>query len=265
MISTIRDLINSGDRIRRLDGVLSVTMSYVMYRIAPPPGNIDCTYFDESSTKGAYRRDMSISPSGDGILSKPCSFSQAMNEAAALGLTEEDPIKDMNNECSGRCLMVLARELGMDDKYDLPKILSNSESLVPNGQQSYHELVKDMDLAMQKRVEEAAKKKCVPRQICSIDVHSEEITIKMMDVPETHVFATLQPSCECVRFFTQRHKTYPLVVQGPSAGADSTASALLADFLNSMRKTERSGPGEISKSTSNSSFLSMNQIQLSEN
>ena len=235
-----------------------------MYRIAPPRGNADCSYFDENSTKGAYRRDQSISPSGDGALSKPCSFSQAMKEAAALGLTEDDPIKDINNECTGRCLMVLARELGMDGKYDMATILSNSESLVPQGQQSIDELITDLDIAMQKRVEEAAKKRCVPRHVFSIDVHSEEITIKIMDVPETHVFASLPPSCECVRFFTQRHKTYPLVVQGPSAGADSTASALLADLLNSMRTTESSGPGEISKSIS-SSFLSMDRLQLAAN
>ncbi len=262
MISTIRDLINSGDRIRRMDGLLSVTMSYVMHRVAPPPGNVECSYFDEHSTKGAFRQDQSISPSGAGALSKPCSFSQAMNEAAALGLTEEDPIKDINNEYIGRCLMVLARELGMDDKYDITKILRNSESLVPQDQQSYSELIDELNITMQKRVEEAAKKKCVPRQIFSIDVQTQEIIVKMMDVPQTHVFATLPPSCECVRFFTQRHKTYPLVVQGPSAGADSTASALLADLLNSMRNAERSGPGEISKSSS-SSYLSLDQLQMS--
>ena len=251
VISTLRALLHSGDQVRRLDGILSVSMSYIMFRIAPPQGYIDCSNFDEDNTKGAYRRDLSTSPSSDGILSKPCSFSQAMKEAAALGLTEEDPIKDINNEYTARCLMVLARELGMDEKYDVQKILSLSESLVKEGVQSYSDMEADLDLAMKTRVAEAAAKGCVPRHVFSIDVKSGDIVIKIMDVPQTHTFAMLSPSCECVRFFTERHKTYPLVVQGPSAGPDSTASALLADLLNLMRKTEGVRSGELSKISSN--------------
>lgn len=250
VISTLRDLLNSGDQIRRLDGILSVTMSYVMHRIAPPPGNFECNHFDEVSTKGAYVRDFSISPSNHGTLSKPCSFRQAMKEAAALGLSEEDPIKDINNEYTARCLMVLARELGMDAKYDVKRIQSLSESLIQQDGQSYSDIENDLDLAMKNRVEEAAANGCVPRHVFSIDVKTCEISIKITNVPQTHVFAMLPPSCECVRFFTRRHKTFPLVIQGPSAGPDSTASALLADLLNLMRKKEGSRPGELSRSNS---------------
>ncbi len=251
VISTLRALLNSGDQIRRLDGVLSVTMSYVLHRIAPPPGNIDCSNFDESNTRGAYRRDSSISPSGGGMLSKPF-FSQAMREAVALGLTEEDPIKDINNEYTARCLMVLAHELGMDAKYDVKKIQSLGESLVGRDVQSYSEIELDLDVAMKDRVASAAANGCVPRHIFSIDVKTDEISIQIVDVPQTHIFAMLPPSCECVRFFTQRHRTYPLVVQGPSAGPDSTASALLADLLNLMRKTGGAKSGELSRSLSSS-------------
>ncbi len=254
VISTLRDLLNSGDQIRRLDGVLSVTMSYVMHRIAPPPGNVDCTFFDERNTKGAYSRDLSISPSSQGAMSKPCSFSQAMKEAAALGLTEDDPTNDINNECTARCLMVLARELGMDDKYDIQKIQSMSDSLINQDGQTYSDIVASLDDAMKKRVDEALAKGCVPRHVFSIDVKTEEISIKIMDVPQTHVFAMLPPSCECVRFFTRRHRSFPLVIQGPSAGPDSTASALLADLLNLMRKKEGARPGEITRTPSNLIF-----------
>mmetsp|Transcript_23620 Transcript_23620/g.35133 ORF Transcript_23620/g.35133 Transcript_23620/m.35133 type:complete len:333 (-) Transcript_23620:140-1138(-) len=251
VISTLRALLNSGDRVRRLDGVLSVTMSYVLHRIAPPPGNIECSNFDESSTKGAYRRDSSISPAGGGMLAKPF-FSQAMREAVALGLTEEDPIKDINNEYTARCLLVLAHELGMDSKYDVKKIQSLGESLVGQDVQSYSEIELDLDAKMKDRVASAAANGCVPRHVFSIDVKTGEISIGIVDVPQTHIFAMLPPSCECVRFFTQRHRTYPLVVQGPSAGPDSTASALLADLLNLMRKTGGPRPGELSRSLSSS-------------
>ena len=173
-----------------------------------------------------------------------------MKEAAALGLSEEDPIKDINNEYTARCLMVLARELGMDAKYDVKRIQSLSESLIQQDGQSYSDIENDLDLAMKNRVEEAAANGCVPRHVFSIDVKTCEISIKITNVPQTHVFAMLPPSCECVRFFTRRHKTFPLVIQGPSAGPDSTASALLADLLNLMRKKEGSRPGELSRSNS---------------
>jgi aspartokinase/homoserine dehydrogenase 1 len=254
VISTLRGLLNSGDQIHRLDGVLSVTMSYVMHRIAPSPGTLKCGNFDESITKGAYSRDLSISPLDHGSLSQPCSFSQAMREAAALGFTEEDPTKDINNEFTARCLMVLAHEVGLDERYDVEKIQSLSESLSLESSKPYCEMEAELDLAMQARVQEALAKGCVPRHVCSIDVKTSEIRIKIMDVPQSHIFATLPPSCECVRFFTRRHKTFPLVIQGPSAGADSTASALLADLLNSMTKKEGSKSGELSKTLS-SSFI----------
>jgi len=254
VISTLRALLNSGDQICRMDGILSVTMSYVMHRIAPPPGFSDCSRFDEISTQGAYRDDLSMSPSHEGMNSKSCSFSEAMREAVALGLTEEDPIKDVNNEYTARCLMVLARELGLDEKYDVSKIQSVSDSLVKKDVKSYGDIEADLDVLMTKRVSEAAANGNVPRHVSSIDVQTGEILIKMVDVPQNHLFATLQPSCECVRFFTQRHKTYPLIIQGPSAGPDSTASALLAELLNLMRKSEGSRPGEISR-TNSSSFL----------
>lgn len=255
VISTLRDLLNSGDQIRRLDGILSVTMSYVMHRIAPPPGTVDCSNFDEKSTKGAYNRDHSVSPSNQGAQSKSCSFSQAMKEAAALGLSEEDPTKDINNEYTARCLMVLARELGMDEKYDVKTIQSLSDSLIQQDGKSYSDIEADLDVAMKIRVEAAAAKGCVPRHVFSMDIKTSEISIKIVDVPQTHVFAVSPPSCECVRFFTRRHKTFPLVIQGPSAGPDSTASALLADLLNLMRKKEGARPGEMTKTLSNS-FLS---------
>ena len=75
----------------------------------------------------------------------------------------------------------------------------------------------------------------VLRHIASVDVKMKKVVIQLMEVPEHHVFACTPPSCEIVRFFTHRHKTYPLIVQGPSAGADSTASALVAELLNVMR------------------------------
>ena len=70
--------------------------------------------------------------------------------------------------------------------------------------------------------------------VARIYVRERTVEIKLVEVPEHHVFAVNPPSCECVRFFMRRHMAYPLTVQGPSAGADSTASALLAELLQLM-------------------------------
>lgn len=252
ILSTLRDLLSSGDHIRRIDGILSVSMSYIMHRIAPPPGGIECSTYDESITMGAYRHDKSMSPSVGRL--QPCTFSQAVREAIGMGLMEEDPMKDLSNEYTARCLMVLARELGMDDEYDVSKIQSQSSCLVSKSEDKYSDIEADLDVMMKKRIAAAAAKGCVPRHVFSVDVKRGLVSINLVDVPSNHIFATTAPSCECVRFFTERHKTYPLIVQGPSAGADSTASALLAEVLNMMKNKVGSKSGNISRSTS-TSFL----------
>jgi len=261
VISTLRDLLNSGDQIRRIDGILSVTMSYLMHRIAPPLGLGDCSEFDMAVGLGVYRGDedgdQSASPDV-GKMTEPCSFSDAVKEAIALGLTEEDPIKDLSNEYTARCLMVLATELGLDDDLDIKQIQCANDSLIsdmPHTAEHYDSAVEAyLDAKMKKRVTDACAKGCVPRHVSSVDAKTGLISINIIDVPRNHVFATTPPSCECVRFFTERHKRYPLIVQGPSAGADSTASALLAELLNLMRTKIGTRPGVLSR-TSNSLYL----------
>mmetsp|Transcript_34387 Transcript_34387/g.75280 ORF Transcript_34387/g.75280 Transcript_34387/m.75280 type:complete len:1017 (+) Transcript_34387:138-3188(+) len=246
VISTLRDLLNSGDKIRRVDGILSVSWSYIMHRIAPPPGVFDCSDFDEVISSGAYRGDHSMSPKAKG---EPCSFSDAVREAIGLGLMEIDPIKDLSFEYTAQCLMVLAIELGVDKEYDIGKILAANPSDAEPGK-DFDEISPFLDQLMSERVSEAAAKGCVPRQISSIDVKTGAIEIKIIDVPNNHIFATTPPSNECVRFFTARHKRYPMIVQGPSAGVDSTASALLAELLHLMRSKVGPRSGTLSRTGS---------------
>ncbi len=170
-----------------------------------------------------------------------------------MGLMEEDPVLDLNNEYTARCLMVLARELNLDDGYDVDKIKSQSDNLV-NNSETYGKVQKDLDVKMSERVSNADLKGCVPRHVFSLDVKRRTIAIKIVDVPCNHIFATTAPSCECVRFFTKRHATYPLIVQGPSAGTDSTASALLAELLNLMKNKVGPKSGVIERNTSASTL-----------
>ncbi|OEU12343.1 aspartate kinase [Fragilariopsis cylindrus CCMP1102] len=228
IISTIRTLLNSGDKIRRVDGVISVAMSYIMFHIA------GATMGDE------------------------CSFSQAVKEAISMGLMEKDLSLDLGNDYASCVLMVLAKELGLDRDVSYKEIQERSEKIVdlPEGPIVDYQIFEGVtDDIIRTRVEEAAKRGCVLRHVGSIDVAMQSVEIKIMEVPITHVFAITPPSCECVRFFTHRYQPYPLVIQGPSAGMDCTSSALLAELLSMMRSKVGTRTGILARSNS-SAYLS---------
>jgi homoserine dehydrogenase len=244
VLSTLQSLLNSGDVIRRIDGIFTVVLSYVLFRISPPPEVATCSSFDVAFTNGAFAGDLSMGPDFPGFgVGTPCSLSEAVKEAIALGLTEDDPTTDLNNEYTARVLMVLARELGMDDDNEVATIQQASDTLWDLGKIAGQTnpldlaqlLTPEMDQKVQESVDAAKSRGCVLRNVSSIDVKTKRIEIKLVEVPTHHVFAATPPSCSCVRFFTKRHKTYPLIIQGPSAGADSTASALLAELLQRTR------------------------------
>jgi bifunctional aspartokinase / homoserine dehydrogenase 1 len=236
ILKTLRSLLDSGDKIRRVDGIFSVSMSYIMFRISPPSDFAAGTEFDVQSSRGAFKGDLSLASGAK--VSDACSFSEAVKEAISLGLMEQDPTKDFNNEYTIRVVMVLAKELGLADDIDVSDIQKLSDKLVDDiqdGSIDYQNLPSDIDKLVKERVDTAKSRGCVLRQISAVDVPSDTIDVKIVEVPERHVFAVTPPSCNCVRFFTHRHEYYPLIVQGPSAGSESTASALLAELLHLMK------------------------------
>jgi aspartokinase/homoserine dehydrogenase 1 len=255
-ITTLRTLLNSGDKIRRIDGILSVSMSYIMFRVSPPPDIARCGRFDEEVTNGAFHGDLTISR--DASVGTPCSLSQAVKEAVALDLMEKDPSFDLSNEYTARVLMVLAKELGLDRSISTEDIQNRSDKLVDISADEtldYTSFEGNADKLVEERVKAAAARGCVLRLISSVDVASKSIDIKMMDVPNNHVFAVTPPSSACIRFFTHRYQPYPLVVQGPAAGADCTSSALLAELLHLMRSKIGPKTGALSRTLS-SAYLS---------
>jgi aspartokinase/homoserine dehydrogenase 1 len=184
------------------------------------------------------------------IVGEACPFSQAVEEAVALGLMEEDPASDFNNEYSSRCLMILARELGLERSTTSIDIQKGSDKLVDPTSIDFKNISQKIDNEVHERVESARQKGCVLRQIASVDVIQDEVQMRLVEVPNSHVFAVTPPSCACMRFFTMRHRRYPLIIQGPSAGADSTASALLAEFLSHMRSKVGPQGGRLSRANS---------------
>ena len=114
-----------------------------------------------------------------------------MAEAVALGLMEDDPFADLGNEYTARVLMVLAKELGLDRDMSTQDIQAQSEKLVESEIHDYRSFTGQIDQTVAARVKAAAERGCVLRHISSVDLRTQSIEIKIMEVPNTHVYSPL--------------------------------------------------------------------------
>ena len=219
IIGSIRGLLSSGDRIHRIDGIMSTAMSFIMCRISPGKGMMESCGFDRIHSNGLFTDDLTMMPSDK--IGVACSFSQAVREALALGLMESDPSKDLNNEWSARSAMILANELGLNNR-TAEDIAEASDKLVEKSDLEgirfdslllNDDKVQEIDRKVRERVAAAEAKGCVLRSISSVDVKTQYTEIRLVEVPQNHIFAVTPPSCECFRFFTQRYLGFPLIIQ----------------------------------------------------
>ena len=167
-------------------------------------------------------------------------------------MMEVDPAKDLNNEYTARCLMVLVKELGLGFQWTKDRILQQSEQLLKNGESWDESTFAAIDADVAERAAKAKTNKCCLRHVSSIDIGDSVIDIRFKDVPYNHAFAINPPTCLCVRIFTTTHVQYPLIVSGQAEGLNNTASALLAEMINMMsaKVTARSRSRRIARSTS---------------
>ncbi|MEM1042659.1 MAG: bifunctional aspartate kinase/homoserine dehydrogenase I [Bacteroidota bacterium] len=190
VISTLRDLVRTGDTVRRIEGVLSGTLAFV------------CNAMREGAA-----------------------FSEAVRAAADAGYTEPDPRDDLSGDDVGRKLTILARELGLQP--DAVRV----ESLVPDALRDvpltdFWERLPDADAAWRHRLAEA------DGQVQYVSVLTPEAIRAGVEVlPPDSPLADLRGAANVVAFHTARYAADPLVVQGPGASAEITASVLLADIV----------------------------------
>lgn len=196
VISTLQDLVASGDVILRIDGILSGTLSYLFN-----------TY--------------------DGR--RP--FSEIVREARRLGFTEPDPREDLSGRDVARKLLILARQLGW--RIDLAEI--PSDNIVPAPLRGgrftpgfFAEYAK-YDHLLKARVEAARARHAVLRYVGTLS--GGKGRAGLAEIREDHPFAATKGSDNVVVFTTERYSQTPLVVQGPGAGADVTAMGVFSDVL----------------------------------
>jgi aspartokinase/homoserine dehydrogenase 1 len=197
VIQTIRDLRETGDEIRRIEGILSGTLSYLF--------NV-----------------------WDG--EQP--FSAVVRDARHKGYTEPDPRDDLSGMDVARKLVILSREMGLGLSLDDVEL----ESLVPTGllacsaDEFLDELVA-LDDAMLARLRAARARGHVLRYVGMIDAATRRATVGLVELDRSHPFANINLTDNVVRFITARYDRNPLVVQGPGAGPAVTAGGVFADLL----------------------------------
>ena len=196
VISTLRDLLDTGDDLLAIDGILSGTLAWLFNR------------FDGSQP-----------------------FSALVREAHALGYTEPDPRDDLSGMDVARKLVILAREAGMALSLDDVDV----QGLVPTDlrdadRDGFMQRLEDLDAPMQAALDAARARGHVLRYVARLQ-HNGQASVSLQELPGDHAFAHLRLTDNCVQFTTRRYKDNPLVVQGPGAGPDVTAAGVFSDLL----------------------------------
>jgi aspartokinase/homoserine dehydrogenase 1 len=195
IIDTYHKLIESGDRVERIEGLLSGTLGFVLSEV-----------------------------------SSGVPFSKAVRSAMSRGYTEPDPREDLSGMDVGRKALILARLLGYPG--ELPR--SSVESLVPNWARKlslpeFLDRLEQLDAGWKRRVDAAAAEGTVLRYVATAT--RTKIAVGLRAVPSSSPLAAIKGSDNQVVFTTARYKANPLVITGPGAGAEVTAAGVLNDIL----------------------------------
>jgi len=196
VIQTLRDLRETGDEIRRIEGMFSGTLAYLF------------NTWDGSQA-----------------------FSSIVRQAKSLGYTEPDPRDDLSGMDVARKLIILGREMGLRTELAEVKV----ESLVPAalsecGVEDFLARLPEFDEPMLGRLRAAQAEGHVLRYVGSVDAEGRA-QVGLVELPKSHPFANIALTDNIVRFQTARYDKNPLIVQGPGAGPAVTAAGVFADLL----------------------------------
>jgi aspartokinase/homoserine dehydrogenase 1 len=193
ILDTYRKLVESGDRVVKIEGCLSGTLGFLLTEIeAGHP------------------------------------FSQSLRRAIERGYTEPDPRDDLSGADVGRKALILGRLLGFRGEPDEVSV----EPLVPSAARKlplarFLERLEEFDAEWKERLSRARARRRVLRYIASVT--RRKIQVGLAEVGPDSPFAGLRGSDNQVAFTTLRYRSNPLVIQGPGAGLAVTAGGIFND------------------------------------
>ncbi|MEO5581169.1 MAG: bifunctional aspartate kinase/homoserine dehydrogenase I [Saprospiraceae bacterium] len=197
VLSTLKNLMISGDRILKIEGVLSGSLSFI---------------FNKFNSK--------------------VKFSDLVKEARTKGYTEPDPRDDLSLKDISRKICILAREAGMNVNLDdvvLEKILSEKATNAKSVDEFLKVLEGD-EARYTALIKQAEDNKCKIRVIAKVE-HGAGVTVGLQEVSIDNPFSQLGGSDNMIVFTTERYHERPLVIRGPGAGAEVTAAGVFAEII----------------------------------
>ncbi len=196
IITTLQDLIDTGDEIRSVQGIFSGTLAYLF------------NVYDGETP-----------------------FSEIVRQARDSGYTEPDPRDDLSGMDVARKLTILARELGHKIELgDFPVQNLVPESLRECTIDEFLERLSDHDDAIRAMYDEAESNGKKLRYIGHLD-SAGKAAVGLESVDANHPFSNINLTDNIVQFETERYSANPLVVQGPGAGPEVTAGGVFSDLL----------------------------------
>ncbi|MCL4170957.1 UNVERIFIED_CONTAM: hypothetical protein GTU68_041810 [Idotea baltica] len=196
IISTLHDLLHSGDQIQKIEAVLSGSLSYIFNN------------FDGS---------------------RP--FYEVVQEAKDKGLTEPDPRVDLGLKDVARKALILSRDIGKTIELgdiDIKALLPDECMQAPTVDAFFDTLIKNNDY-FNKLLNDAKAEGKVLRILATITSDSTLVSVKT--VGTDNPFYALSGSDNMIVFTTDRYNDTPLVVKGPGAGAEVTAAGVFAELI----------------------------------
>ena len=196
IINTINSLINSGDRILKIEAVVSGTLNYIF-----------------------------------NVLSAEIPMSRAIEMAKEAGYAEPDPRIDLSGKDVVRKLVILAREAGYQvDQEDVEKNLFVPEEMFEGEAADFIGNISRLDNEYERQRAEAEAANEHFRFVASLD--NGKVSVGLRRVGADHPFYSLAGSNNVILLTTERYKEYPMVIKGYGAGAEVTAAGVFADIIS---------------------------------